>query len=374
MTFPTTRRRRLIRRTRHAAAGAVLLLSATTALAGIIDLGLPSGAAGLRAAGISANGQVVTGATFPSDSRAIQWSAVEGVQYLTGQAGTTGAIGTAANGDGSVIVGSRGTSNPALAFRWTAAGGMVSLGSLPGSTNSFGTGVSADGNIVTGYARYSSSGDRAFRWTAASGLQQLVAMPGHAAAEAFGISGNGEFVVGNSTNSVGEGRLVRWNTAGVVEDLGALPQFGNHEAYGASFDGSVVVGRSGVEAVRWTDLGGLQALARPAGVTSAVADAVNGNGSVIAGRLSRVGGPYAMMWTQSTGMVDLNQYLPTIGFDVTGWNLQAVTGVSADGMTLTGYGSHNAGARGWVVTIPSPGAAAIAGTGGTVLVVRRRRR
>jgi probable HAF family extracellular repeat protein len=354
-------------------AGAFVLSCAgfTASGRGIVDLGLPPGATGMWAQGISGDGRVVVGHTVFSNDRAVRWTAVDGVQYLSGQTGVTAVAARATNWDGTVVVGDRYTANPSHAFRWTSAG-MTDLGSLPGSTESYGRGVSGDGSVVVGYAHYPSSPERGFRWTGAGGMQPLASLPGHASSQALGISGDGAYIVGNSTSATGEGRLVRWTIAGDVEDLGSLPQFGNHEAHAANVDGSVIVGRSGVEAVRWKAGEGLQTLARPAGVTAGIADVVSADGSVIAGRLSRTVGPFAMMWTQGTGMVELNQFLPTIGVNVTGWNLQAVTGVSADGLTLTGYGAHDGAPRAWVVTIPGPGALGAYVTAGAWALRRRR--
>jgi hypothetical protein len=72
-------------------------------------------------------------------------------------------------------------------------------------------------------------------------------------------------------------------------------------------------------------------------------------------------------------MVDLNAYLPTLGINLTGWQLGTTTGISYDGMTLVGVGTYNGNDRGWVVTLPSPGASAVLGLG-SLMTARRRKR
>ena len=80
-----------------------------------------------------------------------------------------------------------------------------------------------------------------------------------------------------------------------------------------------------------------------------------------------------MLWTSDLGMVDLNDYLPTLGIDLTGWTLTGARGISADGTAIIGQGLFNGSQRGWVVTgIPSPGTAALLALGGLAGVRRRR--
>jgi len=54
------------------------------------------------------------------------------------------------------------------------------------------------------------------------------------------------------------------------------------------------------------------------------------------------------MWTPSLGMVDLNIYLASLQLDLTGWTLTTANGVSADGRTIVGTGTHNGQTEAWV--------------------------
>jgi hypothetical protein len=60
-------------------------------------------------------------------------------------------------------------------------------------------------------------------------------------------------------------------------------------------------------------------------------------------------GDRAFLWTAVQGMVDLNTYLSLLGVDLTGWTLAEVTGISADGSALVGYGTFNGADRAFLV-------------------------
>ena len=97
-----------------------------------------------------------------------------------------------------------------------------------------------------------------------------------------------------------------------------------------------------------------------------LAYAVSGNGQVVVGVLMSLGSPdAAMLWTSSLGMVNLNTYLPSLGINLTGWTLSRANGVSGDGRTLVGTGTHNGLTEAWVAHLPSPTAAGgVPGGGG----------
>jgi hypothetical protein len=53
-------------------------------------------------------------------------------------------------------------------------------------------------------------------------------------------------------------------------------------------------------------------------------------------------------------MLDLNEYLPSLGIDITGWRLTNAYGVSGDGRTIVGEGSHF-WTEAWMATLPPCG-------------------
>ena len=138
---------------------------------------------------------------------------------------------------------------------------------------------------------------------------------------------------------------------------------GSFESYanGVSADGSVAVGlgssTSGNEAFRWTDGGGMVGLGDLAGGSfNSRAYSVSADGSTVVGRGSSASGTEAFVWDETNGMRGLMQVLMDQGIDMTGWSLTEARGVSADGLTIVGYGTNPLGQEeGWIATIvPEP--------------------
>ena len=71
-------------------------------------------------------------------------------------------------------------------------------------------------------------------------------------------------------------------------------------------------------------------------------------------------------------MRPLQVILTSLGIDLTGWWLSNATGVSADGLTIAGRGTHNGALEGWIAVIPEPSTALLMGLGLVVLGARRR--
>src|ERR1044071_4828998 len=86
------------------------------------------------------------------------------------------------------------------------------------------------------------------------------------------------------------------------------------------------------------DLGGLSA---PSGVLSTRGQAISADGHTIVGSAYESGGspyPYAVIWSSSLGMRDLQIYLSSLGLNLNGWTLRSATGISAAGFTIAGWG------------------------------------
>ena len=121
----------------------------------------------------------------------------------------------------------------------------------------------------------------------------------------------------------------------------------------------------------WTN-GVAQGLQSLPGASNSIAYTLSADGSLIGGYSFFGQEPRATLWSQELGAVDLNNYLLTLGIDLTGWVLQYTRDISFDGTTIVGEGTFNGEFRGWVVTIPAPSAAALLGMLG-VMSGRRRR-
>jgi probable HAF family extracellular repeat protein len=346
----------------------------------ITNLGVLPGATISRASAISGDGSAVAGGCYFPDGheRAFRWTASEGMRDLGVLPGCTASYGLGINDDGLTVVGdSAAVVGDSRAFRWSAATGMQELGALPGATWVSACGVSGDGSSVVGYCFTSDGPTRGFLWTSGGGMIDIGAWPGGYDSFASAISADGSTVVGSATDAEGGGGGFRWTAGGGMEDIGSLSQGPLRFSAGSavSHDGSVVAGMSYLadgdssacpRAVRWTAAGGMQNLGVLSGTTGSWADAISGDGSVVAGPC--VGDDWsprrAFIWTAETGMVDLNNRLASLGVDMTGWTLTDVRGLSADGSSLTGWGVFNGEERAWLVTaLPEPASLALLAIG-----------
>ena len=161
-----------------------------------------------------------------------------------------------------------------------------------------------------------------------------------------------------------------------VGDLPGGPFYS--EAAGLSADGSTVVGFSfgmiGIEGYRWTEAGGMVGLGpMPFATDEPIALAVNTDGSVIAGGGAVADRGVAFLWDEENGARSLADVLTGRGVDILGWQLTQVTGISADGLTLTGNGITPEGeTESWIASIPEPLTGALLAVG--LLGFGRRRR
>ncbi len=339
-----------------------VLLACACAFAGptIQDLGVLPGGGGAAAYGVSADGNVVAGTSGSANGpRAFRWTTTGGLQdlgVLTNISNSAASYGNAISADGQWVVGtSIDTGAPAVvqAFRWSNGVGMQSV---PGSITSYGHGASADGAVVVGSAELP-GGFPAFRWSSGLGMQNLGSLMNGFIATGLACSADGSVVVGESQLDFGHGEgsqePFRWTAASGMVSLGTLG--GTGVARGVSSNGAIVVGSSytstgNERAFRWTATGGMENLGVPPGQASSFANAVNADGTVIGGAsVSFLGFTRACVWTPSGGAIDLKDFLISKGLDLTDWSLTEVTGVSADGTRLVGFGSHNGSVRAWLV-------------------------
>ena len=199
-------------------------------------------------AAVSADGSVVVGTSRSGE--AFRWTpggAFEGLGDLPG--GVFNSFGLGVSADGQVVVGASTTATGDEAFRWTRATGMVALGDLPGGDRrSVARGVSLDGSVVVGFGNVEGSRAEAVRWTSATGMVGLGFLPGSGGSDARAVSADGSVVVGSNSffgprpmdNTL---QAFRWTQAEGMVGLGDLPSGRlNSQAFDVSADGSVIVG------------------------------------------------------------------------------------------------------------------------------------
>lgn len=185
------------------------------------DLNLSSSSGNTLPYAISSDGAVVVGKSSSLDSstggfEAFKWTTngMVGIGFLPGKT-TSGATGISA--DGNVIIGYSGGDDftgyyGAEAFRWTEAGGMVGLGDLPGgASSSSATAANHDGSIIVGRGS-SENGTEPFFWDSTNGMRSLKSVLEASGLDLSGwilttvsdISSNGTVIVGNGTNALGQ--------------------------------------------------------------------------------------------------------------------------------------------------------------------------
>jgi len=163
----------------------------------------------------------------------------------------------------------------------------------------------------------------------------------------------------------------RWTQDGGMVGLSDLPG-GNFSsrALDVSADGNVVVGvghsASGYEAFRWTQDGGMVGLGDlPGGSFHSNAYAVSADGSVVVGFGDTDSGREPFIWDAANGLRNLKDVLVNdFGLDLTGWTLIDANDISADGLTIVGYGTNPDGNfEAWRAVVPVPGTLLLLGTG-----------
>lgn len=308
-------------------------------------------------AGISADGSKVAGTSYlpgGDADRGFVWTLGGGTQPVVG---SPVSFATAISGDGSTVVGIGFDNDFNLSGYSYRNGTMTPTGSLDGTGfNASAYAVSFDGSVVVGQSDSSGgSGLRAFRWTSGAGIQDIGTVNGGTFSLALGVSSDGSVIVGNS-GSQGDVHAYRWTQAGGMQSLPSLQGSTFDGAYAVSADGSVIVGSSHSQAVRWQN-GSVEPLGFVAGLQYTRASSTSADGQVIGG-VAYGNDSKAFVWTPSTGIVDLQARLSSQGMSLSGWKLQEVSAVSADGTILAGTGTLNGQPAGWVVSgfsaVPEP--------------------
>ena len=111
------------------------------------------------------------------------------------------------------------------------------------------------------------------------------------------------------------------------------------------------------------------------GLSGGASEAISASadGSVIVGQSIKT--TQAVVWDESHGMRSIQQVLTDDGLNLTSWNLEEATEVSANGNTIVGFGTDPSGlSEGWIATIPEPGTGLLVMGGVLDLAVARRRR
>jgi probable HAF family extracellular repeat protein len=322
--------------------------------------------------GMSADGSVVVGqGVAPGGFRAFRWTERTGLVDLgafDNPGGFQSSGARACSADGSVVVGSsllpNSLNEDGSPFRWTQATGLEFLGNLGGNDGGVARGVSTDGSVIVGYSSNASSGLEAFRWTS-SGMPQMIGLgdlPGGAFnSQASSVSGDGSIVIGlASTSPSPYDKSFKWSQATGIQQLNPA----SFRAVGMSRDGVFGAGGNNGRAARVEIATGNLLMIPHVSIPGLFTDtdlawAANADGSVIAGmqNLSQGNGFFgrAFIWDAQHGTRIVRDVLVNdfgLGAELAGWELNAATCVSDDGMVVAGYGFAPSGEQAaWVARL-----------------------
>lgn len=161
-----------------------------------------------------------------------------------------------------------------------------------------------------------------------------VLQPDHHFSMGTAVSANGNAVAGaSSVQFFDQTRAFLWTQSTGAQDIGAAPDAVNTFAQAINADGSAIAGAyysaNRDHAFRWTSSGGVQDLgALENAPFGASATAISADGNTVAGSSSSPDGDRAFRWTESSGM----QSLGTLPGGTFSWGLA----MSADGAAVTG--------------------------------------
>ena len=203
----------------------------------------------------------------------------------------------------------------AIAFVWTAGEGMTALPVNRPDTYSRANVISADGGTIAGWNDQEDGSRTAVIWKDGVALD-VVDRDGIAVGEADGISVDGRYVVGSSYMDI-EGNSGAWLRDGNTGSLVLLPVM--TFAFGVTRDGGTVVGNTGF-----------------------VDDPARA----------------AVIWRKPVGSMLLADFLADQQIAVPAeWDLSGgLTGISADGYTIVGWGTGPNGQSSYVIKLDKPDA------------------
>jgi len=304
-------------------------------------LGMPATYTASRARAVSDDGATVVGElTGASGTRAFSWS---GGTLSVLDSSDHVATANAVSEDGSLVVGSSTDGLKEGAY-WLDG----DFETIYYTSTSVANTVSGDGWLIAGTC--ADGFNYACRWTNRLPTAEILS-GAYEDSEAWDMSSNGETIVGRAASD--PFHAWRWDEDNGWVTLDELPGDDSGFAEVISGDGSVIYGTSTLSggtderAVRW--VGGATD-AESLGFGARV-HATNHDGSVIAGHLFRFNSS-PFIWDAENGTRELFAALEEAGADMTGWSVEYVEGISADGRTFVGYATHDGVTEAFIARLP----------------------
>jgi len=320
---------------------------------------------------VSDDGKVIAGNQTDTHYTPFRWTQATGLVSL-GRPQLVGGGGVPAiSADGSVIASSIGSADSSYTTqgRWTSGGGWQELmppvpadGGL--SDGSYGSvwGLSRDGATVVGLYWRPGQGNRAHasKWTQATGVVDLGGCATGQSSRANGVNFDGSVIAGWVETPVGPWRPAAWVNGSLVLLSDVPDPFNSHDGIGeakyVSPNGDYISGfMSDPEtqqraATIWKRENGVFGPPHVLGWVDGsqpeyginIAYAVSNDGRIAVGYCSFDGSPFGttgLIWTQATGVQDINQYLADNGILVDpNFTIQGINTMTPDGTQIFGYG------------------------------------
>jgi probable HAF family extracellular repeat protein len=243
--------------------------------------------------------------------------------------------------------------------------------------------LSQDGQTIVGSFVDASGKTQAFRWTDSGGFLALGLAGGYSEAAAKVITRDGSVVFGlaGPDGAFRSDVPFRWS-----EDEGArvLPiPVGTFAPFAVSDSAEVLAGTDGFHAVRWSESSGALVLPSAGGFSGGAAVDISGNGELLVGSVGNIQPERAVLWDADGRAWLLDDVLPQLGIETSGWRLTDAHAISQDGRFIAGTGIFagterafliDFGESGFSAPIPEPSAYGGAGVLALILIKFLRRR
>jgi probable HAF family extracellular repeat protein len=349
------------------AAGALLALSVSAAGAQtyrITDLGVLAGESASYAIFLNSSAQV-TGCSDTSNTQnnycsggftgdAFLWTSSR-MQSLGTLSGDDYSVGAYVN-DSSVVVGFSGDVQygTAHAFLWSEGLGMIPLEPLKGGDGySIADAMNAAG-VIVGESAVTNGDVHGVLWTGSGSnykIHDIGTLPTAPYTYPYAINKTQQVVGQAYFNESGtKYHGFRWSKKAGWRNLGTLPGGQNSIADWIN-DAGVIVGASnstkhpdGV-AVYWDSSGKIHTIGTLLGGTTSYAGYISDSGVVVGESTISSGDVHAFIWTNKTGLRDLNKMIPR----TSGWDLNHASAMNKSGQ-IVGFGTINGVTHGFLLT------------------------